>query len=258
MRYAIAFAASLAIWGTAHEDGPPAPPPGQDWRLVYSDDFNGTTIDQSSWLIHGDQQRAGGWWLRNKAKLDGQGNLVLTTSAKNGLMATGGLRGKRSWLYGYFEIRCKLPKTPAGHRPAFWLQAPGTFKKGNDGRDGTEIDVFEAWSRDGKVQINLHWDVDPHGPGRTNAGFRPQQQISYNEWHTFAVWWTPDSYRFYFDGEQVWESRDGGVSQVPESMLITDEALENDKLRVLNVARADSGDPFVIDYARVYQLQPAQ
>ncbi len=37
-------------------------------------------------------------------------------------------------------------------------------------------------------------------------------------WHTFGLWWKPDEYVFFVDGEETWRTNAGGVSQVPEFM----------------------------------------
>ena len=225
---------------------------------MFADDFSGRELDPSTWNVRGDVIRDGGWELVKNSHLDGAGHLVLQPSFYFGKMATGAVdtRGKRQWKYGYFEIRCKLPLNPPGHRPAFWLQTQGTFGQDEtaQGRKGTEIDVFEAWSRNGRVQHNLHWNVDRNGPVHSDAGLLSSVPIDYKTWHTFGVWWSPTSYRFYIDGKLSWQSNAGGVSQVPEYVLITDEVMTGDKLALVHAAQATNADPFVIDYFRVWQL----
>ena len=47
-------------------------------------------------------------------------------------------------LYGYFEIRCILPKG-AGLNPAFRMLTDGMWKDDTDGgKSGCEIDIFET------------------------------------------------------------------------------------------------------------------
>jgi beta-glucanase (GH16 family) len=41
--------------------------------------------------------------------------------------------------------------------------------------------------------------------------------------HTFGLLWTPDEYIFYVDGKETWRSKAGGVCQVPQYMLLSDE-----------------------------------
>ena len=42
-------------------------------------------------------------------------------------------------------------------------------------------------------------------------------------WHTFGLWWKPDEYVFYVDGKETWRTKAGGVCQVPEYILLSDE-----------------------------------
>ena len=257
-RLALAAASSLLVTasppgvGASSSDFVPAPADGNQWQLVFDENFD--RLDPSIWNVRGDGPRAGGMWLKNNASVR-NGKLFLTTTRQNGRMATAGIDtdGKRNWRYGYFVMRAKLPLQPAGHRPAFWLQTQGTFSKADEGRDGTEIDIFEAWSRAGRVQHNLHWDVSRKGPDRQSTGITSPVPISYNEWHEFGLYWTPTEYRFYIDGKPSWTTSAGGVSQVPEAIRITDEALERNRAAFMTNFRGPTADPFVIDYVRVYQ-----
>ena len=48
------------------------------------------------------------------------------------------------------------------------MMCPGVNKVGDEGRDGTEIDIVEIPWRDGKVTFNLHWDG--YGKDHKSAG----------------------------------------------------------------------------------------
>ena len=45
--------------------------------------------------------------------------------------------------YGYFEIRCRLPKCPGWHA-AFWFQAPGVGSSPDPAVAGVETDIMET------------------------------------------------------------------------------------------------------------------
>jgi beta-glucanase (GH16 family) len=232
----------------------PTPPDGRTWRMVWNDEFNAPAVDPSKWTILVGP-RAGGYVTpRNVAVKNGF--LHLAVGALGDKMSTGSLdsRGKTAFRYGYFEIRCKLPLRPGGHRPAFWLTSPSVNQVGDAGRDGTEIDIFEAPGRSGHVDINLHWDG--YGFDKKSFHYAVPKPIDYLKFHTYGLWWSPDRYRFYIDGDLVLTTREGGVSQAPESVLVTDEVLETDRLAAANMAMIRNGfvDDFVVDYVRVYQL----
>lgn len=170
-------------------------------------------------------------------------------------MVTGGVDTDRraEFTYGYFVARAKLAVSP-GHRPAFWLQSKQTFKLGHGGRKGMEIDIFEQPSRHG-VEGNLHWDgYDEH---HKTVGRKLKQFLDLRRYHTFAVWWTPDSYKFYVDGDLVWETS-AAVSQGPQFIRLTDEALSNNPRAAKDATAADGRGEFMVDYVRVYQLRSSQ
>ena len=67
-------------------------------------------------------------------------------------------RGKFEHAHGYYVARIKLQEQP-GHWSAFWLWGnSGVGKVGDEGRDGTEIDIMEKPWLDDRVTQNLHWD----------------------------------------------------------------------------------------------------
>ena len=64
---------------TSAPAGLPAAPSGQEWKLVWSDEFDGAQVDTNKWDVMGDGKRRDGWWVKEDAFLDGKGNLVLRT-----------------------------------------------------------------------------------------------------------------------------------------------------------------------------------
>jgi beta-glucanase (GH16 family) len=231
----------------------PEPPPGHAWKLGWSDEFAGAKLDTSKWELIGDSKRRDGYWVKADSYLDGHGNLILRT-AKDGDRFTSGAirtRGKFEHAFGYWVVRCKLPKEP-GHWPAFWLMGDGVGKIGDGGEDGTEIDIFEAPWRDGRVTMNLHWDG--YGKDHKSAGTTIKLPELTNGFHTFALWWKPDEYVFYTNGKETWRTNAGGVSKVPEFIKLTEEFGEWGG----DIKKAKLPDEFVVDYVRVYDLVPAR
>ena len=123
---------------------------------------------------------------------------------------------QKSFLYGYFEIRCKLP-VHRGAFPAFWLWG------GNNTTDPhyEEIDIFEYSWNITKPGYN-HYS---HGLGdtrcitagmyyNTNGSYNNNSSIariltrvsnnkpSMNQWNTFGCLWMPDKVIWYLNGEE--------------------------------------------------------
>lgn len=230
----------------AKKDFLPKLPNSKKWELVFNDEFNSETIDANKWKIMGDGKRKAGYWLKECSELDGKGNLVISTKKVGEKYATGGIRTreKHQNKFGFYQMRFKLTKCK-GHGPAFWLMCEGVRGSGNEGEDGTEIDIFEKFYNNNRIQHALHWDyANLHSidcqidvPG-INQGY-----------HTISCWWTPEEYIFYVDGNETWRTNHGGVSKVPVDMIISDE------IRGWNgdISKQDLPHYYYVDYVRVYQ-----
>jgi len=225
----------------------PPLPPGKQWALAWSDEFNGTVLDQSKWDVMGDWKRRDGYWVRQDCYLDGNGNLVIRTKKDGTRYTSGALRtkGKFEHRFGYWLCRCKFP-TQQGHWPAFWLHCDSVVKIGNQGRDGTEIDIMEKPWRDDRITQNLHWDG--YGQAHKHAGKESTIPGISRGFHTFALHWTPEEYTFYIDGKETWRTSAGGVSQVPQYAKLTEEIGKWGG----DITKATLPDYFIVDYVRVY------
>ena len=170
------------------------------------------------------------------------------------------------FLYGYFEIRCKLP-IHNGSWPAFWLfgNGPNTYE---------EIDILEYTS-------HTCCDNDPlrgysmgiwHNPNGTNYNSNGNNDGAHNyfkdfhhispsapdlrQYHTYGCEWMPDYIRWYCDGNIVAEYRD--ITHIPQNpkTLKVNYALKNYALDNTNHPDGWSGsDVMTIDYVKVYKLK---
>lgn len=229
----------------------PTPPTGLSWHLIWQDEFEGPALDESKWNRLGDSKRRDGFWVRDDAYLSGHGTLLLRTRKDGDRYTSGAIntQGKFERAFGFFVARCKLPRQP-GHWPAFWMMGRGVGKIGDDGRDGTEIDIMEAPWRDGKVTFNLHWDG--YGKEHRSAGTNTVIPALMEGFHDYALWWSPKEYVFYVDGREVWRTRAGGVCQVPLYLKLTEEIGTWGGA----IAKAQLPDFFEVDFVRVYETRP--
>jgi beta-glucanase (GH16 family) len=124
----------------------------------------------------------------------------------------------------------------------------GVGKIGDEGRDGTEIDIVEIPWRDGKITMNLHWDG--YGKEHKSAGTTMTLPEIKEGFHDYGLWWSKDEYIFYVDAKEVWRSKAGGVSQVPEYVKLTEEIGTWGG----DIKTAQLPDYFEVDYVRVYDL----
>lgn len=233
--------------------GKPAPvgptlPQGQEWSLVWSDEFNGGAVDGAKWEVVGDSKRRDGYWVREDTYVDGKGHLVLRTKKDGDRYTSGAIRtmGRFERAFGYYEVRCKFP-VEVGHWPAFWMMCGGVGKVGDGGRDGTEIDIMEKPWRDERVQHALHWDG--YGDHHQSKGEVAKVPGVMEGFHTFGLHWTPEEYVFYIDGKETWRTNAGGVCQVPVYLKLTEEIGDWGG----DIKEAALPDYFVVDYVRVYE-----
>lgn len=226
------------------------PPSGKKWKLVWSDEFNGEHLDGAKWEKVGDWPRRGALWLKENAYLDGKGNLVIRSKKEGRKYSCGGVRtrGRFMHTFGYYEIRCEVPNE-VGTWVAFWLFAGSVGRVGNGGRDGAEIDIFEAaWRDEDKVNIAIHWDG--YGKDHKSAGWKTKTPGVNEGFHTFGLDWTPEEYVFYYDGKEIKRTSAGGVCRVPLYIKVTSE-IGN---WAGDIAKADLPDYFTVDYVRVYDV----
>lgn len=242
---------SFVALAQGDRDALPPASPGKHWQLAWQDEFDGTKLDETKWNRLGDSRRRDGFWIQNDAYLDGQGHLLLRTRKDGDRYTCGAVdtRGKFEHAFGYYVARCQMPKEP-GHWSAFWMMCDGVSKVGDGGRDGTEVDIVEMPWRDGRLTMNLHWDG--YGKDHQHAGTTITNAAAIAGFHDYGLLWEPERYVFYVDGREVWRTAAGGVSQVPEYLLLTNEIGK----WAGKIQDAKLPDYFKVDYVRVYDLAP--
>jgi len=141
---------------------------------------------------------------------------------------------KFSQKYGYFEARIKIP-SHIGTFPAFWLHHQ---RSESEGTQRTEIDIMENLGhRSDYVYNSFHYytgvsegvtgepdPIKPYPQGQIFTG------IDYsNDYHIYAVEWSPGYISFQIDGQHV--------SEVRPDMLKESGAIDHEELYViLNLA----------------------
>jgi hypothetical protein len=83
----------FAVCTHAQEEQLPSAPPGQTWKVVWQDEFDGTTLDANQWDIP-EYKRRDGYWSRKAISLDGQGHLVMSVVKEGDKFLDGCVRTK--------------------------------------------------------------------------------------------------------------------------------------------------------------------
>ena len=220
--------------------------------LIWSDEFQGTSLDTTKWSYRDLGARRDGVNVKETVSLDGIDNLIITTEKVGNKYHTGmiGTQGKFEYKFGYWECRMKLQKQQ-GHWSAFWLQSPTIGKNIGDVKNsGTEIDILEFLVREKNlVRHHLHWDgyYDFH----KHVGIKAPIPNIREGFHKFALEWNEDEYIFYVDDNENWRTKEG-VSQRTQYIILS---LEVGKWGG-DISRAVLPDSLVVDYVRVYSQNP--
>jgi len=240
----------ISVEQTGGDDFLPPVPAGEQWQLIWSDEFNGASLNENIWETPVGVRRDG-YWAKEDSYLDAKGNLVIRTRKEDDRYYSGAIRSKNKFehRYGYWVARCKF-HTQEGHWPAFWLfSSPGVNNVGDEGRDGTEIDIMEkAWAKEDRINHALHWDG--YGEYHKSAGKEVVIPGLSQDFHTFGLHWKPEEYVFYVDGKETWRTSAGGVSQVPAYIKLSDEVGK----WAGDIKNAILPDYFYVDYVRVYDM----
>lgn len=246
-------------------------------RIIFSDEFDGTSLDTSKWDFCPEWDRQGrSTWKDDMVSVNG-GLLRLKFARDPGLGATktknkalaetwiraGAIRTQtKNWnilfsnSFGYYEARIKFPVV-SGTWGAFWLMSPTQWITSDEGRDGTEIDIVESiGNHEGKYNAAYHWNGygNMHKGAGSDEGKKPVN-IYDGEFHTFALDWSPVEYVFYVDGQEFWRSDGGpqfknsGINQNPNYIKLTVESAPDWPGDIPNdFTEAE----MQVDYVRVY------
>jgi beta-glucanase (GH16 family) len=256
-------------------------------KLAFSDEFSGLKLDEQKWhlregVVRDAEQKITQQWLTKESVLVKNGKVTITTVPNerkdqpfsvwitdgmkerkgNFNYDTGEFESKELFHWGYYEIRCELPKG-RDTWPAFWLYGES---------DGTnnEIDVFEFWNeenvfggysekKEARVQhMTVHYKKRMSGKG-DKLPFDGSEGM-----HTYGVLWTDRAIVWYTDGKEMRtlyrykkasDRKDGKISEGREEnvfprspmKLLVDMAVQQSENRL-----PLEKNSFVVDYVRAY------
>jgi beta-glucanase (GH16 family) len=263
---------------------------GDDWKLVWSDEFNEPGLaNPSKWsyevgfIRNGEKQ----YYTRERKENARVENGVLIIEARKEHYSdsgssrsspTSGRRrrgngdtadytsasvttdGKAAWTYGRVEVRAKLP-AGRGTWPAIWMLGTDIHQTGWP--TCGEIDIMEFVGFDpGIVHANIHVKKYNHAIN-TGKGDKLKVPDASDAFHVYAVEWDHDHMDFFVDKEKYFTFRNEGTGTAAWPF-------DKDQYLILNLAIGggwggqkgidDSIFPvqYQIDYVRVYQKAAAK
>ncbi len=244
-----------------------------DWELVWQDEFNGTTPDNTKWNIlvretskHNELQ----YYIPEEVMVE-NGLLRIRSSKRkygNKEYTSGRLdtESKLAPVYGRFEIRAKLPGGQ-GIWPAFWLYPQNRdwmmeyimLEAVANGKESlipekrpwyTEIDIMEFLGHQRSVLYGTLHFYTFDGRKMTSSGTWRSDTDYTKDFHIYALEWEQDSLRWYIDGNLL-HSTATAVPHTPHYLIL------NTAIGGAWPGNPDSTTVFPqyhdIDYVRVYR-----
>lgn len=259
---------SVIVEGSNPDDGYTTPPAYDGMTLIWSDEFNGSALDETNWTYEiGDGcPNLCGWgnaelqYYRRENTTVANGYLTIQAKSESfqGRAYTSSrikTENKFSFKYGRVDIRARLPKDQ-GLWPALWML-------GSNIREVSwpacgEIDIMELVggpNSDNKVHSTIHWD---------NNGTKADYGLSYtldegifnDKFHVFSMIWDANQIKCFVDDQEPFFTVDITPAALSE--------FQNNFFFIFNVAVGGRwpGSPdgttsfpqeMVVDYVRVFQ-----
>ena len=211
-------------WGAVGAQPPPGAPPGFS-RLVWSDEFTGSSINSANW---GFDIGNNGW---GNNELQNYTNRSVNARIENGMLviearreSLGGsaftsarmkTQGKQSFgINTWVEARINAPEGQ-GIWPAFWMLGNSITTVGWPSCG--EIDIMEIQGQNPFRNFGtIHW-ADPNGQHVSFGGIFNSSSSLTAGFHTFAVSRTGTSIKWYVDRIQYGEANiSGGINSTSE------------------------------------------
>jgi len=242
------------------------------YNLLWSDEFNGDTLDDSIWNY---EAREPGW-TNNELQ-------EYTTSTDNAFVKNGNLvikaikseqdgkdyytsgkitsQNKQDFMYGKVVVSAKVPEGQ-GLWPAIWMMPTDESYYGQWPKCG-EIDIMEVLGNDTTTSYSTIHYGEPHAE---QQGTITLDKGSFSEdFHEYSVEWEPGEMRFYTDDELVLTVNDWFSAVQGEDEKEYPAPFNQTFFVQMNLAVGGNwpGNPddttdfdnaeFKIDYVRVYQ-----
>lgn len=243
------------------------------YQLVWSEEFDGTTLDLSKWNI---ETGGGGWGNNEKQYYTNRsenlrledGSLVVEAKkevyqSNNYTSARINTRDKVAFKYGKIEARISLPPGK-GTWPAFWMM--GSNITAVRWPLCGEIDIMEHVGSNPTIISHATHTSEKNGSKGNNWYFQKTVNDVENNYHTFAIEWEEkynegdDCISFYIDGIKsttIWEPHvNSTVQQWPfkaDFYILLNLAIGGNMGGTIDDTIFNNPILMKVDYVRIYQ-----
>jgi len=227
------------------------PPPisRTNYQLVWSDEFNGTSVDTTKWnkvspFGHPVASNMANFSY-STSNVSVANGVATITAQKSGSNWTGGILSAdttKMFQYGFVEVRAKLSPKGPGFWPCIWLC------HANNVTSADELDIMEFLGGDvSTVYQTSHY-------GRAHPGVLNQASPKSSDWttdyHLFQMKWEPGRLTYYIDNVQT-GSWTASVPTRPMYIMLNFD-VGGDWPGKPNSSTPPTAT-FNVDYVRVYQ-----
>ncbi|MBU2924262.1 Ig-like domain-containing protein [Colwellia sp. 1_MG-2023] len=194
---------------------------GWVFNETFSDEFNGNTLDETKWYALGETSNywkgRGAQYAPHNVRIE-DGKLKIKTQWEPDFdfaegykdMTSAGIIHHKSFLYGYMEVKVKVPDAPMSG--SFWFTG-----------EDSELDVFEHFGKvtkvggnkapESRIWTSIHdWRIDRPEPQSKNKIYYHQYPLGFRvaeKFATYGIEWTEDSYTVYLEGKKLYSAQQG-------------------------------------------------
>ncbi|MBP3587378.1 MAG: family 16 glycosylhydrolase [Paludibacteraceae bacterium] len=183
-----------------------------EYQLVWSDEFDGTTLNAANWNIEVNGNGGGNqelqYYTSRPTNLRVENGILIIEAHKENYQgkrytsARINTMNKQTFLYGKIEARIAFP-SGGGTWPAFWMMGQDYSRVGWPACG--EIDIVEHVGNE--PNMNTHALHYPYKSGGNCWSVQKQHENIENQYHTYAIEWLQeeeygrDIIRFLYDGQ---------------------------------------------------------
>lgn len=220
--------------------------------LIWSDEFNGSSLDSTKWKIAYPGERLQGFNSAESVSVS-DGCLHIKVLTKNGKHYTGmvSTEGKFENTFGFYEARMKFHDAPATWSD-FWLYHPRMV----DSDTGIEIDILEHRQYDKfyrpiwyGINHTIHWD----GYAKNHKCWSAFPNWGRNEeFHTVGLRWDEAGYQFFVDGYETSRGQ-APVVALPLFIIFSTEIETHGWAGDVPADGYSERETLAVDWVRVYK-----
>ncbi|MBQ2967394.1 MAG: family 16 glycosylhydrolase [Clostridia bacterium] len=239
-----------------------AAPPDSSYELVFSDEFEGDSLNLDTWYYR-TGGRYGGVNKAENVRVE-NGSLLIDYKKVGNEFSGGGVHTTFTTGYGYYEVRARVFDGVNGLHTSFWTTGSNTFAEKPENEplfpSSLEIDIFEIDSREDGKNPNISHGTHVFYRGKDSSFRERYTELDVTEWFVMGMERLPDRLNFYINGELVstQENLDffGYAYTWLTALASPDHYLKADGTYNIDLSKIDENGLFgssEFDYFRYYQ-----